>query len=161
MAISKAKKNEVYANINSVVKDANSVVFVNFHGVAVSDITAFRKALKEQGVSYLVAKKTLAKKALAEKNIQGTMPSLDGELGLAYGDDQIAPAREVYAFQKKLDNKVSILGGVFEGTYKSKEEMTVIATIPSREVLLSKIAFLLKSPIQRLAVAISEVSKKK
>jgi large subunit ribosomal protein L10 len=161
MPITKAKKKEVFENLTSVVSSAKSVVFVNFHGVTVADITAFRRALKAQGVNYVVTKKSLARKAMTEKNITGTMPSLDGELGLAYGDDQLAPSREVYAFQKKLDNKIAILGGVFDGAYKNKEEMTVIATIPSREVLLSQIAYLLKSPIQRLAVAVSEVAKKK
>jgi large subunit ribosomal protein L10 len=161
MAITKAKKHEIYKNVASLVKEAGSIVFVNFHGVNVTDTTQFRRALKEKGVNYIVTKKTLAKKALGEREVSGEMPVFEGELGMAYGEDQIAPAREVYEFQKKLDNKVKILGGVFEGGYKNKEEMIEIALIPSREVLLSKIAFLLKSPMQRIAIAVSEVAKKK
>lgn len=56
---------------------------------------------------------------------------------------------------------LSILGGIFEGKFVSGEKMMEIATIPSREVLLSKIAFLLKSPMQRLAIAVNEVAKTK
>ena len=93
--------------------------------------------------------------------VEGTMPELTGEVAIAYGVDEMAPAREVYEFQKKFDKKLSILGGIFEGKFKNQEEMVAIATIPSRDVLLSKIAFLLKSPIQRLAIAVSEVAKTK
>ena len=73
----------------------------------------------------------------------------------------IAPAREIFEASKKYDKKISLIGGIFEGKYMSGEEMLGIATIPTREVLLSQIAYLLKSPIQRLAIGISEVAKKK
>ena len=66
-----------------------------------------------------------------------------------------APAREVNEFEKKFKDKVKILGGVFEGELKDRNSMKAIATIPSREVLLSQIAFLLKSPMQRIAIAVS------
>ncbi len=56
---------------------------------------------------------------------------------------------------------LNILGGIFEGKFVDSTYMMELATIPSREVLLSKIAFLLKSPMQRLAIAVNEVSKKK
>ena len=161
MPISKDKKKEIFANLSSIAKKAKSVVFVNFHGVNVTDTTNMRRALTAQGVSYLVSKKSLIKKALSENNVAGTMPELTGEVAIAYSEDLMAPSREVYEFQKKLDKKLNILGGIFEGAFKSQEEMVAIATIPSREVLLSKIAFLLKSPIQRLAIAVSEVAKTK
>ena len=89
------------------------------------------------------------------------MPELPGEVAMVYGTDEIAPAREVYNFQKTHKGLLSILGGIFEGNFVAKEKMIEIATIPSREVLLSKIAFLLKSPMQRLAIAVNEVAKKK
>ncbi len=89
------------------------------------------------------------------------MPEFGQETAFAYGEDLLAPAREIFAFSKEHKGLLNIVGGVFEGAYKSKEEMMEIATIPSREVLLSKIAFLLKSPIQRLAIAVNEVSKTK
>jgi len=160
MPISKDKKKEIYTNLSSIAKSAKSVVFVNFHGVNVADTTTMRRALTAQGVKYLVSKKSLIKKALAE-GVEGTMPELTGEVAIAYADDEMAPAREVYEFQKKFDKKLAIIGGIFEGKFKSQAEMTELATIPSRDVLLSKIAFLLKSPIQRLAIAVSEVAKKK
>ena len=109
----------------------------------------------------MVAKKTLIKKALAEKGYKGELPELTGELAIAWGKDQIAPAKSLAEFQKKFDKRISILGGVFEGEFKDKAQMLSIASIPSREVLLSQIAYLLKSPIQMFAIAVSEVAKKK
>jgi large subunit ribosomal protein L10 len=89
------------------------------------------------------------------------MPELTGEIAIAYSDDLLKPASGVYAFAKETKTPVEIMGGVFEGKYMDKGEMTDLATIPPREVLLSQIAFLLKSPIQRLAIAVNEVAKKK
>lgn len=161
MPISKQKKSEIFTNLEANLKGAESLVFVNFHGLKVAEITELRKALREAGVSYTVVKKTIAKKILEKSGYKGEIPTLSGELAIAYSADQIAPAREVNNFEKKFDKRVSILGGVFESAYKDRDGMKVIASIPSREVLLSQIAFLLKSPLQRLAIAVSEVAKKK
>lgn len=161
MPITRKKKEEVLAKITDGLKNSESAVFVNFHGLLVSEVTELRKSLREKGISYAVAKKTLASKALGEQGYTGEIPELEGELAIAWGTDQIAPAREVNEFEKKFKDKVKILGGVFEGMYKDREGMKAIASIPSREVLLSQIAFLLKSPMQRLAIAVNEVAKKK
>ena len=161
MPISKNKKQEIFKDLADIVKGAKSLVFVNFHGVNVTDATALRKSLKDSGVNYVVAKKSLVKKAVTDHKIPGEMPSLDGELGLAYGDDLIAPAREVYDFQKKLDNKIAILGGVFEGVFKSKDEMLSIATIPSLHVLRGQFVNLINSPLQGLVIALNAIAEKK
>ena len=143
-----------------MVKNSESVVFVNFHGLKAQEETALRWDLRDKDVSYKVARKTLLKRALSGK-AEGVLPELPGEVAMVYGDDQIAPAREVYNFQKTHKGLLNILGGIFEGKFIGAEKMMEIATIPSREVLLSKIAFLLKSPMQRLAIAVNEVAKKK
>ena len=161
MPLSRKKKGESLEKISSGLKEAETVVFANFKGLTVGDTTELRKGLRDNGVSYLVAKKTLIRKALAEKNYKGELPELTGELAIAWGKDQIAPAKSLAEFQKKFDKRISILGGIFEGEYKGKDVMLSIAAIPSREVLLSQIAYLLKSPMQRIAIAVSEVAKKK
>jgi large subunit ribosomal protein L10 len=89
------------------------------------------------------------------------VPELPGEVAIAYSKDEIASPREIYNFGKTHKGLLAILGGIFEGKFVDAGKMTEIATIPSREVLLSKIAFLLKSPIQKLAVAVNEVAKSK
>lgn len=161
MAVSKSKKKEMLDGVKALIADSNSIVFVNFHGISVGEATAMRKQMKAQNVGYSVAKKTLARKALSEAGITGTLPELPGELGLAFGKDLIAPAREVFDFQKKLDKKVTIVGGVFEGRYMTQEEMTSIASIPPLKTLYAQVVNLINSPLQGLAMALSEIAKKK
>ncbi len=161
MPVSKQKKKESLDKISGGLDSAQTVVFATFKGLTLGQTTELRKGLREKGVSYLVAKKTLIRKVLEEKKYKGEIPDLVGELAIAWSADQIAPAQGVAEFQKKFEKRISILGGIFEGEYRGKEKMLEIAAIPSREVLLSQIAFLLKSPVQRFAVAVSEVAKKK
>lgn len=166
MAISKQKKDSLLSGLREIGKNAKSIVFVSFDKLPVKETTELRRGLTENGVSYKVAKKTLLKKTLSELGIQGDMPEMNGEIAIAYsvldGEDAlIAPSRSVYDFAKKWKDQLTIVGGVFDGTYKSQSEMLQIATIPTRDVLLSKIAFLLKSPMQRIAIAVGEVAKKK
>jgi large subunit ribosomal protein L10 len=161
MPISRQKKEEIYSKLNDGLKKSKSAVFVNFHGLLVSDLTVLRKTMREAGITYVVAKKTIASKVLNEQGYKGELPELKGELAVVYGEDLLQPAREVSDFEKKFKGKISIVGGVFEGEFKDAAAMKAIANIPSREVLLSQIAYLLKSPIQRLAIAVSEVAKTK
>ena len=157
----KSKKEEIIKNLEKLVKGSESVVFVNFHGLNAGDETILRRDLRNQEVDYRVSRKTLLKRALGGK-AEGDLPELSGEVAIAYSSkDQIAPAREVYNFQKTHKGILNILGGIFEGKFIGAEKMMEIATIPSKEVLISKLAFLFKSPMQRLAIGISEVAKKK
>ena len=158
--LQKSKKEEMIKDFEQAIKGSESVVFVNFHGLKVDDETILRRGLRDQGVDYKVGRKTLLKRALAKK-AEGEIPELSGEVAMAYSKDETASSREIYNFQKAHKGMLEILGGIFEGKFVGKEKMIEIATIPSREVLLSKIAFLLKSPIQRLAIAVNEVAKKK
>lgn len=161
MAITKQKKESLVSELDSLLKNAVSLVFVKFNRLTVADTTTLRRNLRDGGVGYKVAKKTLMKRVLGSKSIAGDMPELPGEIAIAYGSDATAPAREVYTFLKDHKENMEIVGGMFEGKYMSGVQMLEIATIPSREVLLSKIAFLLKSPMQRLAIAVNEVAKTK
>ncbi|MCC7004881.1 50S ribosomal protein L10 [Candidatus Nomurabacteria bacterium] len=161
MPISKDKKKEIFDKLKDISGKAKSLVFVNFHGLPVSDITKIRKELVSKGVKYFVAKKTLAKKAFGETKIEGKMPELLGELGLVWSDDLTAPAREIYSFQKKLDGKISILGGVFEGKYMDKAGMTEIAAIPSLQTLHAQFVNLINSPLQGLVMVLDGIAKSK
>ena len=160
MALTKNQKQEVVSEMTDRLANANTMVFVSFKGLSVGDTNKFRKSLREAGVDYKVAKKTLLKRALDTKGIAGTMPEIEGEVAVAYATDMLSPAREVFAFSKgKVTPK--IIGGVFEGAYVDQAKMLSIATIPPREVLLAQIANLLNSPIQRLAIALNQIAEKK
>ncbi len=161
MAVLKEKKVKILKDLKEVAQNSGSIVFINFHGLGVNDTTLVRKALREKGVHYMVAKKTLTRKALSEAGIKGDMPTLDGELGLVYGKDLIEPAREIYTFQKKLDKKLSILGGVFEGRFMNQGEMVTVAQIPSQKTLHAMVVNLINSPIAGFVRALDQIAMKK
>ena len=106
MPISKNKKKEIIEKVSELLKDAKSVVFFNFKGFNVKNTIEMRRKLRESKVGYLVAKKTLAKRAFDEAKIKGEMPMIVGETALAYSSDLTAPAREVYTFQKKYKDNL-------------------------------------------------------
>jgi large subunit ribosomal protein L10 len=160
MAITKDKKKAILDKLDGI-KNSESVVFVNFKGLPVAETTTIRRELAKGDVAYYVAKKTLVKKAFTEAGIEGDMPTLDGELAVVYGNDATGPAREIFAFQKKFDGKISIMGGVFEHKFVNKSQMEEIAQIPSLHVLRGMFVNVINSPIQGFAIAIKAIADKK
>lgn len=160
MAITKDKKKEILKKLNDVTAQ-ESVVFVNFHGLPVAETTELRKELRSKEVNYFVAKKTLVKKAFQDSKIKGDLPELDGELAVVYANDSTIAAREIYSFQKKFTDKISILGGVFEDKFLNKSEMEEIALIPSIDVLRGMFVNVINSPIQGFAMAIKAIAESK
>jgi len=157
----KSKKVEIIKDLESEIKGSQSMVFVNFHGLKVSDETILRRELRDKEVGYKVSRKTLLKRALTGK-AEGEIPELGGEVAIAYSTkDAIAPAREVYNFQKTHKGLLAILGGIFEGKFIDGTKMQEIAMIPSKEVLYAQFVNLINSPIQRLVVVLDQVAIKK
>ncbi|MEK7143380.1 MAG: 50S ribosomal protein L10 [Patescibacteria group bacterium] len=161
MAITKEKKIEIVEKLKKLINSAKSLVFVNFHGLNVADVTTLRKKLRAENIGYIVSKKTLLTRAFAEKKFEGEIPALLGEIALVYGNDPLAPSREIYNFHKDHKETIKIVGGVFEGKYMDGVAMLRIATIPSREVLLAQFVNLINSPIQRFATALNQIAVKK
>lgn len=160
VAITKQKKGEILNHLAEVKDNSDALVFVHFKGLTLSDTTAMRKALREAGVGYFVAKKTLMKKAFAD-TYTGEMPVLDGEIAVAYSADPMAPAQNLKEFATKYKDKVAIVGGVFQGVYKNQAEMIEIASIPSLQVLRGMFVNIINSPIQGLVVALNAIAEKK
>ena len=160
MAITKAKKEEILTKLVGIKDEAESIVFVHFNKLPVKDSTLMRSTLRQNGVGFLVAKKTLMKRAF-DGAYEGTMPELDGEIAVAYSTDAIAPAQNIKEFAGKYKDQLSIVGGIFQGVYKTKEEMTAIASIPPLQTLRGMFAQLVNSPRQRFAVVLSKVSETK
>lgn len=169
MAITKKKKEEILTKISEALKGSASSVFVGFKGLTVSEVNVVRAELKKEGVRYTVVKKTLLKRALEAQNVEGILPELPGEIAVAYLEkggmagqsDITAPARGLQGFVKKLKEKLAFLGGVIEGKYLSQSEIIGIATIPPVQVLRGMFVNIINSPIQRFAIALSEVAKQK
>lgn len=161
MAITKAKKTDILAKVEEALKDAVSVVFVNFKGLSVADTSAMRKSLKKDGVGYYVAKKTLVKRALTSAGYEGTMPEMEGELALAWSNtDATAAARGIWEAGKTHKDMLFIRGGVFENRYLDAAGMTAIATIPPVPVLRGMFVNVINSPIQGLVIALDQIRAK-
>ncbi len=160
MAITKAKKQDILAKLEEVKGNADSIVFVHYKGLTVADTTAMRKELRENGVGYFVAKKTLMKRAF-DGAFEGEMPDLEGEIAIAYSEDAIAPAQNIKEFAGKHKDSIAIVGGVFQGVYKDQAEMTEIASIPPLQTLRGMFVNVINAPIQGLVISLNAIAEKK
>ena len=160
MAITRKKKEEIIARVGDIAKSAKTLVFANFKGLTVAEQNEMRKAFRTQGIGYTVAKKSLLRRALDAAKYQGDAPALDGEIALAYGTDELAPARELAVFVKKFGEHLAFAGGVFGGKYVGRDEITSIAAIPGLDSLRAQFVQLINSPLQRFAVVLHAKAEK-
>ena len=156
-----AKKQQFVEELTEKLKNAAGGVLVDYKGISVEDDTKLRKELRENGVDYFVVKNTLLKRALNAAGIEGLDSALEGTTAIALSNDDIIAAPKVLN-KKAEDSKgqFSIKLGFVDGKVISKEEVEAYAKLPSKETLRSQLVFMLQSPIQRLAIAISEIEKK-
>lgn len=160
MAITKAKKQDILAKLTEVKDSSETIVFVQFKGLNVPDTTDMRQSLREQGVGYFVAKKTLMKRAF-DGSFTGDMPELEGEIAVAYSADAITPAQQIKAFASKHKDNLAIVGGVFQGAYKDATEMIEIASIPPLPQLRGMFVNVINSPIQGLVLGLNAIADKR
>ncbi len=148
MAVSKAKKGEVLAELNEKFGKATAVYFSDYRGLSVTKLGELRKRLREQKVEYVVAKKTLMRIALKNNNLPDVPDDLmQGPVGAAVSyDDVISAVKVLHNFSKEAE-QLQILGGMVEGRYVSQAEAKSLATLPSREQLLAKLLGSLNAPI--------------
>ena len=158
MALTKAKKSQLLEDASSITKGAKTIVFVKFDKLTVSDVNTLRRNLQKEDIGYVVAKKTLLKRALGIQNLTGDLPEMPGQIAVAYSTDLLSPAREVFSFAKTHKDNISIVGGVFEGKYMNASEMMSIATIPPLQTLRGMFVNLINSPIQRFAVVLDQIA---
>ena len=160
MAITRQKKEEIVAKVAAITKSAKTLVFASFKGLTVAEQNEMRKAFRPLGVGYTVAKKSLLRRALESGGYEGQAPELQGEVALAYGEDELAPARELAVFVKKFGEHLAFAGGVFGGKYVDKEAMVAIAAIPGIDTLRAQFVQLINSPLQRFAVVLHAKAEK-
>ncbi|OGG49955.1 50S ribosomal protein L10 [Candidatus Kaiserbacteria bacterium RIFCSPHIGHO2_01_FULL_54_36] len=163
MAKTKAEKGVIIEKLENAFKNATSSVFVHFTKVTVAEESAMRRALRGSDVSYFVAKKTLIRRALDSLGHKHADLPLEGEVAVAYGGgaDATVAARLVHEFGKKLSDKLTILGGIFEGTLVDAVKMQEIAIIPSMQVLRGMFVNVINSPIQGLAIALNAIAQRR
>lgn len=154
-------KQPVVAEISELLNGAASAVVVDYRGLTVEQDTQLRKKLREAGVSYKVYKNTMIRFAAKGTEFEALEPHLEGPTALAVSkEDATAPARVLAEFAKKAD-KLELKAGVVEGTYYDEKGIQVIATIPSREILLGKLLGSIQSPIANFARVINQIAEAK
>ena len=153
-------KQPIVEEISANIKDAQSVVLVDYLGISVAEDTQLRKQLREAGVNYKVYKNTLMNFAFKGTDFESLAPMLDGPNAIAISTtDATAPARILSKFAKTAP-ALEIKGGVVEGTFYDAEGMKAIAAVPSREELLSKLLGSMQSPITNLARVLNQIAEK-
>ena len=147
MAKTKEQKKKIIADLRESIDSQKAAVFIDFTGLKSKDFFALRRKLKAADCLCRVAKKTLLNLVLKEKKTEVDLKKLEGELALVFGfGDEMSPAKIVYQFskEKKLPK---ILGGFFEGKWRSPEEIIAIAQLPGREELLAKLVGGISAPV--------------
>ena len=153
------EKQKVIDEIKSCVRDNNSLVFFDYRGITDGEAKELRRKLKESGSDYKVYKNTLMARALTDLNI--TLGNhLNGPSALAFSSDQIAPIKILADFAKK--HTVLVLKvGIVDGEVAEKDKLDKLATIPSREGLLTMLAGALIGIPKDLAICLDLYAKQK
>ena len=152
-------KQPIVQAIADDVKDAASVVLVDYRGLTVAQDTELRKQLREAGIIYKVCKNTMMKRAFEGTDFAALDEHLEGPSALAISkDDATAPARILCKFAKDA-KALELKAGVVEGTLYDVNGLTELSKIPSREELLSKLLGSLQSPITNLARVLNQIAE--
>ncbi len=152
-------KQPIVEEISGYLKDAQSAVLVDYRGLTVEQDTRLRKAMREEGITYKVYKNTMMNFAFKGTDFEALAPYLEGPSAIAISsEDATAPARVLGKFAKEMD-KLEIKGGVVEGTAYDAAGIKAIASIPSREELLSKLLGSMQSPISNLARVLNQIAE--
>ena len=155
------EKQPIVAEIKEALDGAKSVVLVDYRGVTVAQDTQLRRNIRKENLIYKVYKNTMVKLAIEGTEWSELEKDLDGPTAVVVSkEDATAAARVIADFSKEAKN-LELKSGIVEGTYYDKDGIQVIATIPSREVLLSRLLGSLQSPIANLARVLNQVAEQK
>lgn len=153
-------KKPIVEEIKEALNGAQAAVIVDYRGLTVEQDTALRKQLREAGVIYKVYKNTMINLAVQGTEYEALVPHLEGPTAIAISkEDATAPARILYDFSKTAE-ALELKAGVVDGTYYDQDGIKVIATIPSRDVLLSRLLGSMQSPVTNFARVIKQIAEK-
>ena len=154
-------KKVVVSEIEELAKDAKSIVLVDYRGITVAQATELRNEVRKAGGTYKVYKNRLMKIAFDKLGIEFPASDFEGTTAvLFHNTDEVAPAKIALDGSKKFNNNLKLKSGYVNGKYFDLNEITALANIPSREVLVAQLLGMLTNPMRSLAVAVSEIAKK-
>lgn len=152
-------KAPIVDEIKGYVSDAKSVVLVDYRGLTVEQDTRLRKELREAGVVYKVYKNTMLRLAFDGTDYAQLDKDLEGPTAIAFGiEDETAPARILNKFSKEAE-ALQIKSGVVDGEYYDEAGVKVLATIPSKDELISKLLGSLQSPMANFARVVKQIAE--
>ena len=153
-------KQPIVEEISAKIKDAQSVVLVDYRGLTVEQDTNLRKQLREAGITYKVYKNTMMNFAFKGTDCESLAPYLEGPSAIAISStDATAPARILCKFAKDA-NKLEIKAGIVEGMAYDAAGIAEIAKLPSREELLSRLFGSMQSPVANFARVMNQLAEK-
>lgn len=160
MSKNREQKEKDLSELTELLKSAKSVVFSDYRGTTVKDLTKFRKALSAENIFGKVYKLTLVKKALNEIGVANITLDYKTPVIMAISqDDEVAPARVVKTISKDVKT-ISILEGIVEGKVFSKLEVETLGSLPSKDQLRSQFMSVLNGPISAFARVLDARAKK-
>lgn len=155
-----ALKEKEVAEVLEKINKSKSVILFDYRGITVSEDTAMRNEMRDNNIEYKVIKNRIMLRAFQKAGYEGFDSVLEGPTAVAFGyDDAVAPAKVLSDNVKKL-SKMAVKGGVVEGKICDVAEITTLARIPAKPVLVGQLLGMLTNPMRSLAVALSEVAKK-
>src|SRR3984957_18858435 len=159
MAATKAKKTAQVEKLTKDLRQVSNLVVTTYTKMTVAQDYELRKALRGAGAKYQVVKNTLAEKAAKGTKVEGALKHLAGVTSIAYPTgDPVAMAKVLTKYAKDAP-EFTFKVGVVEGRVVTIKEVEALATLPSKEELMSKLLFLINSPAQRLATVMSQVGR--
>ena len=153
-------KQPIVQEIASAVDGAKAAVLVQYLGLTVEQDTALRKELREAGVQYKVYKNTLMRRAFEGTEFEALSKHLDGPNAIAVSKDDPIIAEKILSKYAKNIKCFSLVGGVIEGQYADAAKLDEMASIPSREILLSRLLGSIQAPIAHFARVIKQIAEK-
>lgn len=154
-------KAEQVEELKAKVEKAKAVVLVDYRGLTVAEDTALRAAMRGAGVDYKVVKNRIIKRAFNAAGYTQLDEQLNGPTAVAISlEDAVAPAK-ILSDNLKKTNKTELKGGIVEGEVMDANGVKALAAIPAKPILLGQLLGMLTSPMRSLAVALSEIAKKK
>lgn len=155
-----AVKEQLVDEIADKISKSKSVVLVNHCGLTVEQDTALRAEMRKSGVEYKVIKNKILVRAFEKAGISGMEKVFEGPTAVAFCYEDAVAGAKILVDHGAKTKMLELKGGVIEGKAASVNEMKVLASIPSKPVLLAQLLGLLTAPMRNFAVVISEIAKK-
>lgn len=160
MGLNLNDKKAVVAEVSAQVANAQTIVIAEYRGIEVVDLTVLRKKARESGVYLRVLKNTLVRRAVADTSFAGLADQMVGPLIYSVSADPVAAAKVLADFAKTND-KLVLKAGSYAGKVLDKAGVQALASIPSREELLSKLLFVMQAPVSGFARALAALAKQR